>query len=97
MKRALEQAPPGYSPIVLKFGPYSASRLIVARCPARFQSKYIFKDLIVSDAVAASRGSAIHEVLQHISESHVKGLKFSPGQLDGWINEAIGKYPAAYA
>lgn len=96
MKQALETAPAGYIPITLKYGPYSASRLIVARCPARFMSKYILKDKIISDTLASSRGSAIHEVLQKITEARVSGEDFSPKQLNAWVEEAVGKFPAAY-
>ena len=96
MKQALDNAPAGHLPIELKYGPYSASRLIVARCPSRFMSKYILKDKIISDTLASSRGSAIHEVLQKITEHHVTGTEITPKMLDGWIHEALGKFPAAY-
>lgn len=96
MKKALDAPPAGYLPVSLKHAPYSASRLIVARCPSRFMSKYILKDRIVADTLASSRGSAIHEVLQKITEHHVAKETITPKQLNGWVEQAVGKYPAAY-
>ena len=96
MKHALNSVPDNYSLIELQYGPYSASRLIVARCPARFMSKYIRRDLIVSDALASSRGSAIHEVLQKITERNTAGEEISPMELVDWVSEAVGKFPASY-
>lgn len=96
MTQALDSVPAGYLPASLKYGPYSASRLIVARCPSRFMSKYIIKDKIVSDTIASSRGSAIHEVLQKITEHRVNHEEITPKMLESWINEALGKFPAAY-
>jgi hypothetical protein len=96
MNEALDSAPKGYLPVSLKYGPYSPSRLIVARCPARFQSKYIFKDKIVSDAIAASRGNAIHEVLKKITEHKVSETPVTTVILNEWVSAAVGKYPAAY-
>ena len=96
MQHALEQAPAGYNPIKFKYGPYSASRLIVARCPSRFYSKYVIKDKIVSDSIASAKGSAIHEVLQKITESRVKKEEITPKQLDEWVSKAVGKHPASY-
>ncbi len=97
MKHALNSVPDSYSLTELKYGPYSASRLIVARCPARFMSKYIRRDLIVSDALASSRGSAIHEVLQKITEKRLtEGGTITPKELDAWVSEAVGRYPASY-
>lgn len=96
MKQALETAPAGYQSISLKYGPYSASRLVVARCPARFQSKYIFKDRIIADTIASARGSAIHEVLQNISLAHIRKESVTPRQLNQWVEEAVSRNPAAY-
>ena len=96
MRPALNAAPSGYHHVRLKYGPYSASRLIVARCPSRFQSKYVLRDSIVSDTLASARGSAIHEVLQRISEAHVQKTVITPQLLDRWVEEAVGKFPASY-
>lgn len=94
--KVLDHAPSGYVKVPLKYGPYSASRLIVARCPARFESKYIKKDRIVSDTVASARGAAIHLVLQKITESRVRGDAITPDTLNKWIELSIGNFPAAY-
>lgn len=96
MLPALDSPPEGFRHVKLKYGPYSASRLIVARCPARFHSKYILRDTIVADTLASSRGSAIHEVLQKISEAHVAKTALVANQINHWVEEAVGKYPAAY-
>jgi len=96
MRPALDAAPSGYRHIRLKYGPYSASRLIVARCPARFHSKYILRDTIVSDTLASARGSAIHEVLQRISEAHASRTPIGGSQVNRWVEEAVGKFPASY-
>ena len=96
MRQALDTAPSGYRHIQLKYGPYSASRLIVAKCPARFQSKYVLRETIVSDTLASARGSAIHEVLQKISEAHVRKSAVGTGELNHWVQEAVGRFPASY-
>jgi PD-(D/E)XK nuclease superfamily protein len=96
MRPALDAAPSGHKHIKLKYGPYSASRLIVARCPARFHSKYILRDTIVADTLASARGSAIHEVLQRISEAHASRTAIAGTQVNRWVEEAVGKFPASY-
>ena len=96
MRPALDVAPSGFRHIRLKYGPYSPSRLIIARCPARFHSKYILRDTIVSDTLASARGSAIHEVLQKISEARVQGQTLGAAQINRWVEESVGKYPASY-
>lgn len=93
---ALDTAPAGFSAIVLKYGPYSASKLLVARCPARFQGKYVLHDRVVGDSLNAARGSAIHWVLQQITEAQVAGTALTPVMVNAWVTEALGKYPAAY-
>lgn len=92
----LDTAPAGYRKLAVKYAPYSASRLIIASCPARYLSKYIHKDKIVSDSVNASRGSAIHYVLERISRAHVEKTELTPVIVDRWIQEALAKSPAAY-
>ena len=96
MRPATDTIPRGFKHVPLRYGPYSASRLIVAKCPARFRSKYILRDSIVSDTLASARGSAIHEVLQQISEAHVKGEEIPGAQLNRWVEEAVGRHPASY-
>jgi hypothetical protein len=93
----LEVVPSNYRHIKLKYGPYSASRLLVASCPSRFYSKYVLKDVAYDDSSAAARGSVIHETLQKITEAHVQNRKITPLELNSWIEQALGKYPAAYS
>jgi hypothetical protein len=95
--RLVNLAPEGYSHIQLKYGPYSASRLIVARCPARFESKYVRKDKIVSDTVASARGSAVHYVFEMIGKVRAEGKVPTRAQIDTWLSEAATKHPAAYS
>jgi CRISPR/Cas system-associated exonuclease Cas4 (RecB family) len=85
-----------FAPVKLKYAPYSASKLLVARCPARFQSKYIQRDKIVADSLNSARGSVIHEVLQKITEHHIARTEITPRQVEQWIEESIGRNPAAY-
>lgn len=88
--------PEGYVRRALSYGPYSPSRLITAKCPSRFFGQYIRKDQITSFTLAAARGNAIHEVLSKITEYKMVGRDFSSRQIQEWVSEAIGKYPAAY-
>lgn len=90
-------APAGYSPLALRYGPYSASKLLVARCPARFQGKHILKDQVVSDTINAARGNAIHTCFQKITQARVAGQPLTPLMTQEWIMESVGKYPAAYS
>lgn len=94
---ALDSVPTGFARVPLKFGPYSSSKLQVARCPERFRCKYILRDKIVSDTIASSRGSAIHLILQRITEARIAGITISSINIDQWISEAMGIFPAAYA
>lgn len=96
-QQALQAAPAGFTRVQLKYGPYSASKLNVARCPARFQGKYILKDTIVADTLAAARGSAIHFMLEKISQARIAGEQLTTKKVDDLLAEAIGKFPAAYA
>lgn len=95
--RLVSSAPSGYSPVTLKYGPYSASRLIVARCPARFASKYIRKDKIISDTVASARGSAVHYIFEHLGRVRAKGEVPTRSQIEQWTSEAMAQFPAAYS
>jgi hypothetical protein len=93
---ASEAAPSGYAPVQLRYGPYSASKLLVARCPARFQGKYVLKDRIVSDSLASARGSVIHLVLEKITTAWVAGEIPTSQEINGWIEQGVGRWPAAY-
>jgi len=90
-------APPiGFNQIGFRYAPYSASKLLVARCPARFQGKYILKDKVISDSIAAARGSAIHLVLQRMTEAWARREDLSSTLINHWVEEAVGKFPASY-
>lgn len=89
-------APAGWAHRPVKYGPYSPSRLIVARCPMRFFGQYIRKDRAVTASVNAARGSAIHHVLAKITGVLMLGDKIKPSDINQWVSEAIGIYPAAY-
>lgn len=91
-----ETVPQGYDLRMMKFGPYSPSRLIAAKCPQRFYGQYVRQDQVVSHTLAASRGSAIHEVLSKITMRTIAGKAIMPSEVDLWVSEAVGKFPAAY-
>lgn len=93
MSYIVETPPAGYLPVVLKFGPYSASKLLTARCPARFQGRYVYKDQVISESINAARGSAIHYVLERMDIARLEGRAANVGDL---VSEAIGQFPAAY-
>jgi len=89
--------PAGYSVRSAQYGPYSPSRLITAKCPARFFGQYIRKDRVVGYKLAADRGSAIHFVLSKITEHRQMEVIPTPKQVEDWISVAVGMFPAAYA
>lgn len=91
-----KQAPAGFSQRKFIYGPYSPSRLITAKCPSRFFGQYVRKDKVVSAAVNADRGNAIHEVLAKITEARFGDIALTSKQLSDWISTAVGKYPASY-
>lgn len=90
------EPPKGFVHRPVTNGPYSPSRLIVARCPQRFFGQYIRKDKSVAASIAAARGNAIHLVLSKITQCLVDEVKMSPSQINGWVSEAVGLFPAAY-
>ena len=94
----LVQTPPsGYIQRVFNYGPYSPSRLIAGKCPARFFAQYVRKDKIVSQTLASARGSAIHEVLEKITKSRQANDILTTKQVNDWVTEAVGRHPAAYS
>lgn len=93
----LYQTPPlGYDEVKLKYGPYSPSRLITARCGQRFFGQYIRKDRSVGQTVASARGNAIHYVLSKITENIVNKVATNTTDINTWVSEAMGLFPAAY-
>jgi hypothetical protein len=93
---ALDTIPVGFEPLKLEHAPYSASKLLVASCPARFQGRYVLKDRIIADTHAAARGSAIHLVLEYITRAWLNEETITPEIINRWVEESIGKFPAAY-
>lgn len=94
----LYQEPPrGFIKRPVKYGPYSPSRLIVAKCAQRFFGQYIRKDKSVGSALAASRGNAIHHVLSLITKAKVANEDLTPSKVSNWVSEAVGLYPASYS
>lgn len=91
------EAPKGYVQPNLKHGPYSPSRLIVAKCAQRFFGQYIRKDKSIVTTTASARGSAIHHILSKITENIIAGVATPPQKLAALVSEAVGMFPAAYA
>jgi PD-(D/E)XK nuclease superfamily len=94
----LYQTPPAglkYCPV--KYGPYSPSRLIVARCPQRFFGQYIRKDRAIGASLNAARGTAIHHVLSKITHALKDKMPLTPAIVANWVSEAVGLWPASYA
>jgi len=91
-----QEPPKGYVQPNLKYGPYSPSRLIIAKCPQRFFGQYIRKDKSIVTTTAAARGNAIHHVLAKISMAKVEEQSLSPSLISNWVSEAIGMFPASY-
>jgi hypothetical protein len=91
-----ETPPPGFVHRPVKYGPYSPSRLIVAKCAYRFFGQYVRKDRSTGASFAADRGSAIHHVLSLITKSLVNKELIKPSQVTEWVSESIGLFPAAY-
>lgn len=92
----LDTAPAGFTLQKLKYGPYSPSRLIAAKCPQRFFGQYIRKDRSVAVSVAADKGNANHYVLSKITDKLKNGITIKPHEIDTWVGEAAAKYPGSY-
>jgi len=94
--QVVKEIPQGYKEWKPKYGPYSASRLITAKCPQRYFGQYVRGDRSIGFSQAASRGSAIHEICARITTAKTQGVSLTPVLVDQWVGEAIGRYPAAY-
>lgn len=92
----VKEIPSGYSEVKVKYGPYSPSKLITARCPQRFFGQHVRGDRNVGYSIASARGNAIHEVSAMITETRVKGISLTPKMVETWVAEAVGRNPAAY-
>ncbi len=91
-----EKAPAGFAEVKTKYGPYSPSRLIVARCGQRFFGQYVRKDKSVGYAMAAARGNAIHYVISKITYNIVNEKQTSPSDINQWVAAAVGMFPGSY-
>lgn len=85
----------------LKYGPYSPSRLDLASCPYAFYHSYVAPREERPSKIASlaqDRGSAIHLVLERITQRMCqdKDASFSSAEIHKWVAEAIEQHPAAY-
>jgi hypothetical protein len=85
---------------MLKYGPYSPSRLETATCPFAFYNQYIDKTKLKQrgEGVAQARGSVVHEVFETMTRLMIDqpGRSFHEQEIQKWVVEAINKHPAAY-
>ncbi len=82
---------------MLKYGPYSPSRLETAMCPYAFYRQYIDpKRQKNSENLPQARGSVVHEVFEKITEYHIRKEIAPRPMVKKWIQESIDKHPAAY-
>lgn len=94
----------------LKYGPYSPSRLETATCGYAFKRQYIDREpgLRHLESLPQARGSAVHEVLEKMTQRmcgagvpSVEGLlgeaTFAEHELKAWVTEAVIRHPAAYS
>jgi len=87
---------------MLKYGPYSPSRLETATCPYSFYRQYIDKERRVTrrEGVPQARGSAVHEVFEHLTHlmrSNLNGhITISSDEIQKLVTEAVIRHPAAY-
>lgn len=82
----------------LNHGPYSPSRLDRAVCRYAFGRQYIDKDPSVRDVetLPQARGSAVHEVLGHLTEEMLKEKKtFKDDEIRSLVARSITAHPAA--
>lgn len=82
----------------LKYGPYSPSRLDTANCGYAFKRLYIDTDKQKRiESLPQARGSAVHEVLAHLTQELVqsKTPSFTDQFLRSLVAEAIAMHPAA--
>jgi hypothetical protein len=83
------------------YGPYSPSRLDTAKCPYSFYLQYVDPNRSKERPqgnLAQERGSALHEVLEHVTIEMVRDrdVVITADQLKQWTKEAILRHPTAY-
>lgn len=76
---------------MIKYGPYSSSRVEISHCPYRFTREYIRKDCKKSHSEFANRGSAIHYAFEKITKAFASNKKLE--DIESLITEAFEKYP----
>jgi len=85
----------------LKYGPYSPSRLETATCGLSFQHQYGpgSKDRPRISSLPAERGSAMHEIHEHITKRLCENpdAVFTKTELQGVVATAVSHFPGAYA
>lgn len=82
----------------MKYGPYSPSRLDRAVCGYAFEREYINRDpsLRKIESLPQARGSAVHEVLGHLTEDLCrKKTVFRDEEIRDLVTKAIVAHPAA--
>lgn len=92
--------------MILKYGPYSPSRLEVANCPYAFYKQYVDPDrsLLKMESLPAARGSVVHEVFEQITRVLVgmvpnhanESIPISEPALSSFLVDAVNRHPAAY-
>ncbi len=76
---------------MIKYGPYSSSRIDISHCPYRFLREYIRKDCTKSHSEVANRGSAIHYAFEKITKAFAANKKID--DIESLITESFEKYP----
>ena len=85
---------------MIKYGPYSPSRMDTGACGYAFKKLYIDEDRAKykSEGLAQARGSAVHEVFEKITARMVEDREavFKEADIRQWVTEAVHRHPAAY-
>lgn len=85
--------------MILKFGPYSPSRLDTAMCPYAFFRQYVDPDRKQKpqESLPQARGGVVHEVFENITKVFRDGVYEVPNVvLHQWISESVNRHPVAY-
>lgn len=85
---------------VLKYGPYSPSRLDTGICGYAFYHQYVSPDKKnYPESLPQARGSVVHEVYETITREMIANPNriFNPNEVRQWVIDAINRHPTAYA
>lgn len=87
--------------MILKYGPYSPSRLDTGVCGYAFHKQYIdpaAKARPKTENIPQARGSAVHEIFETITTRMIKNPSavFSGEEVRQLVVEAVNRHPAAY-